>query len=143
MYMNSGTENEDDETPRPRISKCHPPPRGLSAKYIAANPDSAPENLEQVMVVSLMQFRVELPPLASIKDKRRIVSSIKEKLRVRFRLAVAEVDLQDSMSLAQIGAAYVSNSKQFGESVLQKALRFVESHVEGRLGDAQIFSEIY
>ena len=95
------------------------------------------------MVVSMLQFRLELPPLSSIKDKRRIVSSIKEKLRVRFRLAVAEVDLQDSMSVAQIGAAYVSNSKQLGETVLQKALRFVDSHAEGRLGDAEIFSEFY
>jgi len=95
------------------------------------------------MVVSLLQFRLELPPLGSIKDKRRIVSSLKEKLRVRFRLAVAEVDLQDSLSMAQIGAAYVSNSKQFGETVLQKALRFVESHAEGRLEDAQVFSEMY
>lgn len=95
------------------------------------------------MVVSLLQFRLELPPLASIKDKRRIVSSIKEKLRVRFHLAVAEVDLQDSMSLAQIGAAYVSNSRQLGETVMQKALTFVDRHAEGRLGDAQIFSEQY
>ena len=95
------------------------------------------------MVVSMIQFRLELPPLESIKDKRRIVASIKEKLRVRFRLAVAEVALQESLSLAQIGAAYVSNSKDFGESVLHKVLRFVEDHAEGRLEDAQIFSEVY
>jgi len=95
------------------------------------------------MVVSMIQFRLELPPLESIKDKRRIVASIKEKLRVRFHLAVAEVALQESLSLAQIGAAYVSNSKDFGESVMHKVLRSVEDHAEARLGDAQIFSEVY
>jgi hypothetical protein len=95
------------------------------------------------VVVSMLQFRLELPPLSSLKEKRRIVSSIKEKLRVRFRLSVAEVDLQDSLAVAQIGAAYVSNSKQLGETVLNKALRFVDSNADGRLGEAEIFSEVY
>ncbi len=95
------------------------------------------------MVVSLIQFRLVLPPMESIKDKRRIVSSIKEKLHQKFHLAVAEVDLQDSMRYAQIGAAYVSNSKTFGETVLHKALAFVESNCEGLLEDAEVFSEVY
>ncbi|HET6484990.1 MAG TPA: DUF503 domain-containing protein [Spirochaetia bacterium] len=95
------------------------------------------------MVVSLIQFRLALPPMESIKDKRRIVSSIKTKLYQKFHLSVAEVDLQDSMRYAQIGAAYVSNSKTFGESVLHKALRFVESNCEGMLEDAEVFSEVY
>ncbi len=95
------------------------------------------------MVVSLIQFRLVLPPMESIKDKRRIVSSIKEKLYQKFHLSVAEVDMQDSMRYAQIGAAYVSNSKTFGESVLHKALAFVESNWDGRLEDAEVFSEIY
>ena len=95
------------------------------------------------MVVSMIQFRIELPPIESIKDKRRIVQSIKGKLVVKFHLAVAEVDLQDSPHYAQIGAAYVSNSKAFGESVMQKVLRFVEDNAEGRIADAQIFTEMY
>jgi uncharacterized protein len=95
------------------------------------------------MVVSMLQFRVELPPLESIKDKRRIVSSLKEKLAARFHLSVAEVDLQDSMRYAQLGAALVSNSRQFGESVMHKALAFAESVCEGALIDPEVFSETY
>ena len=96
-----------------------------------------------MMVVSMIQFRLALPKLESIKDKRRIVSSLKEKLYLKFHLSVAEVDLQDSLRYALIGAALVSNSKRFGESVLQKVLAFVENHSEARLEDAQIFSEVY
>jgi uncharacterized protein len=95
------------------------------------------------MVVSMIQFRLALPPMESIKDKRRIVSSLKGKLGNKFHLSVAEVDMQDSMHYAQIGAALVSNSKSFGESVMQKALAFVESHAEGVLEDADVFSETY
>jgi uncharacterized protein len=95
------------------------------------------------MVVSMIQLIIELPDLESIKDKRRIVNSVKDKLHKRFRLSTAEVDLQDSLSFAQIGGALVSNSKVFGESVLQKALSFVENEVPGRVQDVQILSEFY
>ena len=95
------------------------------------------------MVVSMIQFRIELPPLESIKDKRRIVVSLKEKLANRFHLSVAEVDDLDSMRYAHLGAALVSNSKQFGETVMQKALAFVEKHCEGVLQDAEVFSQTF
>jgi hypothetical protein len=95
------------------------------------------------MVVSMIQLLIELPPIASIKEKRRIVSSLKEKLYQKFRLSVAEVDLLDSLKYAQIGAALVSNSKTFGESVMHKALALVENHIEGRLENAEVFSETF
>jgi len=95
------------------------------------------------MVVSMIQVRIELPPLESIKDKRRIVTSLKEKLANKFHLSVAEVDEQDSLRYARIGAALVSNSRTFGESVMQKALAFVESNCEGVLLQTDLMSETY
>lgn len=91
----------------------------------------------------MVQFIIELPDIDSIKDKRRILKSLKDKLQRKFRLSVSEVDLHDSHSFSQIGAAIVSNSRQFGESVLQKAMNFVESEIPGRIHDIQIHSEIY
>jgi len=95
------------------------------------------------MVVSMVQFILELPETGSIKDKRRIVKSAKEKIQRRFRVSVAEVDLQDSLRFTQMGAALVSNSRQFGEEVMNKIVRFVEDEVEGRLQDVSIHSEVY
>ncbi len=95
------------------------------------------------MVVSMMQFRLELEGIESIKDKRRIVSSLKEKLYLKFRLSVAEVDHLDSLQHAQIGAAVVSNSRRHGEEVLNKAFTFVESEAAGRISGMEIFSEVY
>ena len=95
------------------------------------------------MVVSMLQFRIELPPLESIKDKRRIVVSLKEKLANKFHLSVAEVGDLDSLHFAHLGAALVSNSKTFGESVMQKALAFAEHNCEGALVDAEVMSETY
>ncbi len=93
------------------------------------------------MVVSMIQLIIELPDVDSLKEKRRVVNSLKEKLQKKFRLSVAEVDLQDSLGFSQIGGALVSNSKQYGESVLQKALTFIENEVPGRLQDVHIHTE--
>ena len=95
------------------------------------------------MVVSMLQFVIELPEATSIKDKRRVVKSIKDKLQHKYHLSISEVDLQDSLSFSQIGAAVVSNSKQHGESVLQKAIQFVENEGTGRLHDYSIHTEFY
>jgi uncharacterized protein YlxP (DUF503 family) len=95
------------------------------------------------MVVSMLDIIVELPEITSIKDKRRVVFSVKERLRTKFRLSCAEVDLLDSLAFAEIGAALVSNSKEFGESVMHKALAVVENDYGLRVHDAQIHSEVY
>jgi uncharacterized protein len=95
------------------------------------------------MVVSMLALIIELPDSSSLKDKRRVVSSIKRRLQIKFRVSCAEVDMLDSMSFAEIGAALVSNSREFGESVMHKALALVEDEYGLRVRDAQIHSEIY
>ncbi|MCL2762026.1 MAG: DUF503 domain-containing protein [Treponema sp.] len=93
------------------------------------------------MIVSMIQMLFELPDVCSLKDKRRIVKSVKDKLQRRFHMSAAEVDLQDSLSFAQIGGALVSNSRVFGETVLQKAFAMIENEVPVRIQDMSIHSE--
>jgi len=95
------------------------------------------------MVVSMLQVVFELPESTSLKDKRRVISAIKERLRSKFRVSCAEVDLLDSLRFGHIGAALVSNSREFGEEVMQKALSFVEDGFSLRVHDAQIHSEMF
>jgi len=89
----------------------------------------------------MIQLIIELPDVGSIKDKRRMVKSLKDRLIRKYRMSMAEVDLQDSLSFVQLGGAIVSNSKVHGEKVMQKALRFVEEECMGRIQDVQIVSE--
>jgi uncharacterized protein YlxP (DUF503 family) len=93
------------------------------------------------MVVSMIQLILEIPDAGSLKDKRQIVRSVKDKLQRRFHLSAAEVDLQDSITFAQIGGALVSNSRVFGESVLQKAFAMIENEIPARVQDMRIYSE--
>ena len=89
----------------------------------------------------MIQILFEIPDVGSIKEKRRIVASVKQKLQHRFHLSAAEVDLQDSLTFAQIGGALVSNSRIFGEAVLRKAFNMIENEVPVRIQDMSIRSE--
>jgi len=93
------------------------------------------------MIVSMIKIIFEIPDAGSIKDKRRVVKSVIDKLYRNFRMSAAEVDLNDSLSFAQIGGALVSNSKTHGESVIQKAFNMIEKETNVRIQDMSIYSE--
>lgn len=95
------------------------------------------------MVVSVFQVFIDVPGLKSIKEKRRIVLSLKDRLIRKYKLSVAEVDHLDSLKYINIGAAIVSNSKKYGESVLNKLLNYIEDNVPGRILEKRIFSEMF
>jgi uncharacterized protein YlxP (DUF503 family) len=93
------------------------------------------------MIVSMMKVLFALSGVESLKDKRRIVRSVRDRLQKKFRLSAAEVDLQDSLSFAEIGAALVSNDKDFGETVLRKAFAMIEDDVPARIADVSFYSQ--
>lgn len=95
------------------------------------------------MVVTMLQLIFEVPESSSLKDKRRIVKSIKDRMRLKYHVSCAEVDLHDSLRFAQIGAAIVSNSATFGESVMNKALATIENDFSLRIHDSSVASEQY
>jgi uncharacterized protein YlxP (DUF503 family) len=89
----------------------------------------------------MIQMIFEIPDVESIKDKRRIIRSLRDKLQRRFHISAAEVDLQDSLTFAHIGGAIVSNSRGFGEMVLNKAFKMIEDETPIRIQDMRIYSE--
>jgi len=89
----------------------------------------------------MIQIIFEIPDIDSIKEKRRIIKSVMEKMRRRYRMSAAEIDLQDSLSFAQIGGALVSNSRDHGETVLRKAFDMIEKETPVRIQDMSIHSE--
>jgi uncharacterized protein YlxP (DUF503 family) len=89
----------------------------------------------------MIQMIFEIPDVESIKDKRRVIRSMRDKLQRRFHMSAAEVDLQDSLTFGQIGGVLVSNSRVFGETVLNKAFKMIENEMPIRIQDMHIYSE--
>jgi len=64
----------------------------------------------------------------NIKEKRRIVRQIKDKLKNSFPLSVAEVGNQDLYHLFTLGMATVAAEQKDAQAVLQKALNYLDSN---------------
>ena len=81
--------------------------------------------------VALGTVELHLPDVESLKGKRHVLKGLKQKVRARFEVAVAEVDHQDMWQRATLAVAYVSDDSRHANEVVSKALDFIEANVEG------------
>jgi uncharacterized protein YlxP (DUF503 family) len=81
---------------------------------------------------------LHLPDVESLKGKRHILKGLKEKVKHRFDVAVAEVNHQDNWQRATLAIACVSGDSRHANEVVSKALDFVESVVDGHVIQVQI-----
>ncbi len=88
--------------------------------------------------VALGTVELHLPGVDSLKGKRHILRSLKDKLRNRFAVAVAEVDHHDVWQRATLAVAYVSHDARHADSVVGKAIDFIETHVDGEVLDTSL-----
>jgi len=88
--------------------------------------------------VALGTVDLHLPDVDSLKGKRQILRSLKDKLRGRFEVAVAEVDHQDVWQRATLAVACVSHDARHANAVVSKAMDFIEDHVEGLVLDSSL-----
>jgi uncharacterized protein YlxP (DUF503 family) len=83
-------------------------------------------------VVGVLTLEIQVEHSHSLKDKRQVVKSLKDRLRERFNVAVAEIDHLDSWQRAVVAAVTVSNDRVHAEQMLQA----VEAHAASVLGGA-------
>ena len=88
--------------------------------------------------VALGTVDLHLPDVDSLKGKRQILRSLKDRVRDRFQVAVAEVDHQDVWQRATLALACVSHDARHANAVVSKAMDFIEDHVEGRVLDTSV-----
>ena len=78
-----------------------------------------------MIVTAIARIELGLDGCRSLKDKRQIVRSIVERTRVRFHVAIAEVEDQDLWQRATLGIACVSGDSAHVHDVMQKVVDFV------------------
>lgn len=77
------------------------------------------------MVIGALTLKLAIFESTSLKDKRRVVSSLKQRLADRFNASVAEIGSLDHRQQAELGVAVVANDARFVESCLDKIVDFV------------------
>jgi uncharacterized protein len=80
--------------------------------------------------VGVLTLELRLQNSHSLKEKRHVVQSLKDRLRHKFNVAVAEIDYQDLWQRAAIAAVTVSSDRGHAEKVLQS----VEDEAAALLG---------
>jgi uncharacterized protein len=78
------------------------------------------------MIVGIVRIELHLPGSSSLKDKRQVIRSLKERIRHRLQAAVAEVDHQDLWQRAALGVAVVSGEGHHVDEMLQQIRNLVE-----------------
>jgi uncharacterized protein YlxP (DUF503 family) len=71
------------------------------------------------MPIGLLTLELHLPYAQSLKDKRMVLRKLKDRLRTRFNVSVAELDHQDIWQRSIVGIVSISSDQQNLEQVLQ------------------------
>jgi uncharacterized protein YlxP (DUF503 family) len=79
------------------------------------------------MVVGLCTVELFNAGSQSLKDKRQVLHGLKDRLRGKFNLSIAEVDGQDLWQKAVLGMACVANDGSYVNQVLEQALNVIKS----------------
>jgi uncharacterized protein YlxP (DUF503 family) len=82
------------------------------------------------MPVGLLTLEIYIPDAHSLKDKRQVLRSLKDRLRARFNVAVAELYHQDTWQRSQVGIVTLSNDAAH----LEQSLQAVFAEAENLLG---------
>ena len=82
------------------------------------------------MFVGIVRIELHVPGASSLKDKRSVIRSMKERIRSRTQAAVAEVDHQDLWQRAALGVVVVSGDRRQVDELLQ-SVRNVVNGVHG------------
>ena len=88
--------------------------------------------------IGVITFELRIDDAHSLKDKRHYVKGLKDRLRAKFNVAVAEIGNQDSWQVGLVAAVTVSSEKKYAEQLLRMVEREAAGFLGGVLVDATV-----
>jgi uncharacterized protein YlxP (DUF503 family) len=82
------------------------------------------------MIVAVAIYELHIPFAQSLKDKRMVVKSLRDKLRNRFEISANEVAFHDLHQRARIAVAFISTDNAQADSLLEKITGFVNGNTD-------------
>jgi uncharacterized protein YlxP (DUF503 family) len=93
------------------------------------------------MIVACLRIRLHLPGCTSLKEKRFVLKSLRDRLHNKFNVAVCEYGSQDKWQLADLGIATVTTDTKGADRALQAVINFIER--DGRTELVEIERETF
>ena len=88
--------------------------------------------------VGLLHLRLHVAQATSLKQKRQVVKSFKDRTAHRFNVSIAEVGSLDNHRSAELAVVMVANDRRYVEGALQKIVNAASSHRDMILTDHDI-----
>ncbi|MCL5044624.1 MAG: DUF503 domain-containing protein [Deltaproteobacteria bacterium] len=90
------------------------------------------------MVVGVLKLTLFLPENHSLKGKRQVLRAIKDRVRVKFNVSVAESDSHDLWQKAELGICQAGSDRAFVDSALRQVVAYIDSLGLASLGDEKL-----
>jgi len=89
------------------------------------------------MVIGVASWALHIAGAQSLKDKRGVIKSMKDRMHNAFNVSVAETAHHDTWQTAELTACVVAVDRVQAEKVLREVDRFVEGNPLCRITDSQ------
>lgn len=90
------------------------------------------------MTIGVLHIDFLIPGARSLKDKRRVLKSLKDRMRNRFNCSVAETEFQDLWGRARLTVCVVSGESRHANTQLNEIARFASSKAGAEMLDYRI-----
>jgi len=90
------------------------------------------------MIIGYLSLEIYLPYSHSLKEKRKSLSAIKDRLRNKYNVALAELEYQDKWQRSKIGVVTLNSQKRVVEKQFQRIIADAESLIDGEIIQSEI-----
>lgn len=85
------------------------------------------------MIIGFLSLDIHLPYSHSLKEKRKRLKSLKDRLQKKYNVAYSELEYQDKWQRSKIGIVTLNNRKIVIEKTFQQILRECEENLDGEI----------
>jgi len=85
------------------------------------------------MVIGFLSLEIHFPYTHSLKEKRKILNSFKDRIKQKYNVALAELDYQNKWQRTKIGIVTLNSQKGIVEQLLNKIVAEAEEKINGEI----------
>lgn len=91
------------------------------------------------MIIGLLTVEIYIPYSHSLKEKRKTLNKVKDRLKKKYNIAFAELEYLNKWQRSRIGLVTLNTQKRMVEKILQKILIEIEENIEGEILSKEIY----
>ena len=89
------------------------------------------------MIIGYLLLELYLPYSHSLKEKRKRLKKIKDRLKTKFNVSYAELDYQDKWQRSKVGIVTLNNQKTLIEKIFNQIINDIEENIDGEILNTQ------